>query len=95
MNTRVHTLPGRDERPYSAEELGERWGCSAQHIRDLVRTGRLRAFRAGRLIRIPAAVVRAFENGESEDGEAVSALNAGAERASPLPFVPRGRPVIR
>ncbi|WP_363311545.1 excisionase family DNA-binding protein [uncultured Devosia sp.] len=50
-----------DERPYTPETLADRWGCSSQHVRDLVGNGRLKAFRVGRLIRIPAATVREFE----------------------------------
>lgn len=37
-----------DDRPFSSEELAERWGVSAQHVRDLIRLGTLRHFRVGR-----------------------------------------------
>ncbi|MCA0944536.1 helix-turn-helix domain-containing protein [Salipiger pacificus] len=50
-------------RPFSPATLGERWGCSAQHIRDMVARGDLKAFRAGVLIRIPAAEVARVEDG--------------------------------
>lgn len=95
MNQRLHSLPGRDERPYSVDELAERWACSPQHIRDMVRDGRLRAFRAGRLIRIPAAVVRAVEGGAADDGSSLGALHEEVERSRALPFVPPGLPIIR
>jgi excisionase family DNA binding protein len=49
------------ERPFSPDTLAERWGCSSQHIRDLIRAGKLESFRIGRLIRIPAAAVKKFE----------------------------------
>src|SRR6185437_9014082 len=57
----VRRMVAVSERPYSSEELAEHWGCSAQHIRDLVRSGALRSFRVGRLIRIPAIAVDEFE----------------------------------
>ncbi len=37
-----------DNRPYTTEALAERWDCSAQHVRDLIRAGTLRSFRVGR-----------------------------------------------
>lgn len=49
------------DRPYSSEDLADRWGVSAQHVRDLIRSGSLRHFRVGRLIRIPAKAVYEFE----------------------------------
>lgn len=66
---RLPIPPRMADRPYNAEELGKRWGCSAQHIRDLVRAGKLRSFRAGRLIRIPLAAVLEFERGGFEGSE--------------------------
>jgi len=50
-----------DEKPFSTATLSERWDCSEQHIRDLVNTGKLAAFRVGRMMRIQAKVVREFE----------------------------------
>lgn len=49
------------ERPYSPETLGERWGCSAEKVRLMVRNGELPGFRLGKLIRIPAAEVERYE----------------------------------
>ena len=57
----MSALPANDSRPYSSAELAERWGVSDQHIRDLIAKGKLRHFRVGRLIRIPAVAVRDFE----------------------------------
>ncbi|MBN9305968.1 MAG: excisionase family DNA-binding protein [Devosia sp.] len=53
--------PNNGSRPFSSEELAQRWGVSAQHVRDLIAKGTLRHFRVGRLIRIPATAVREFE----------------------------------
>lgn len=54
----------RVERPYTPETLADRWGCSANHVRNLIRRGTLPAFRLGRLMRIPAAAVADYEAGE-------------------------------
>lgn len=43
------------DKPFSTETLAARWGCSPQHIRDMIERGELTAFRVGRLIRITAA----------------------------------------
>ena len=61
--------PRLDDRPYSTKELALRWNCSDQHIRDLVRTGAIRHFRVGRLIRIPAAAVEEHEARGQPAGE--------------------------
>ena len=43
--------------------VAERWGCSANHVRNLIKRGELPAFRLGkRLIRIPVAAVEEFEH---------------------------------
>ena len=49
--------------PLTVADLACRWQCSAQHIRDLIQKRELSCFRAGRLIRIPAAEVVRFETG--------------------------------
>ncbi|RKQ73493.1 helix-turn-helix domain-containing protein [Oceanibaculum indicum] len=72
------------QRPYTPEALAERWGCSHQHIRDMVRAGKLPAFRVGRLIRIRREDVEAFEQPATK--------GAPTEPPAPprLPFVPPG-----
>ena len=45
------------ERPFTPETLADRWGCSAETVRQLVKAGRLRGFRVGRMFRIPAVAV--------------------------------------
>lgn len=71
-------------RPFTPETLAEHWSCSAQHVRDLVRAGKLPAFRVGRLIRIRREDVLAFEQPETK--------GAPTEPPPPpeLPFVPPG-----
>jgi excisionase family DNA binding protein len=48
--------------PYTPETLAEEWQCSAKHIRNLIHSGSLRAFRlGGRLYRILVDAVQEFE----------------------------------
>lgn len=49
------------ERPYSPETLADRWGCSAEKVRLMYRSGELAGFRLGKLIRIPANEVERYE----------------------------------
>lgn len=47
---------------YTANTLAERWTCSGNHVRKLIRQGRLQAVkRMGKMIRITPAAVIAFE----------------------------------
>jgi excisionase family DNA binding protein len=62
-----HGPLGLGDKPYSPDDLAKRWQCSSQQIRDLVKRGELPHFRLGRLIRIPAAAVDAFERGEPRE----------------------------
>lgn len=59
-----------DDRPFSTATLAKRWDCSEQHIRDLINTGQLPAFRLGRMMRITAQVVADLESRtQTSDGE--------------------------
>ena len=49
-------------RPYTCEQVADLWGCSPNHVRNLIHRGELRAFRLGaRLIRIPADAIAEYE----------------------------------
>ncbi|WP_410795980.1 helix-turn-helix domain-containing protein [Palleronia sp. LCG004] len=48
-------------RPLTPEILANRWQCSAETVRQLVRSGQLRGFRVGRMIRIPVDAVEDYE----------------------------------
>jgi excisionase family DNA binding protein len=48
-------------KPFSPETLAERWGCSAEKVRQMFHRGELAGFRLGKLIRIPASEVERFE----------------------------------
>ncbi|WP_152276450.1 helix-turn-helix domain-containing protein [Methylorubrum populi] len=50
---------------YTPETLAQRWRCSANHVRNMVKRGDLPAFRSGgRLLRIRTADVISHEAGE-------------------------------
>jgi excisionase family DNA binding protein len=63
------------QRPFTPKTLAERWGVSAQTIRNEIDRGALPAFRVGRAYRIPAEAVMAREAGASLFGEATAADN--------------------
>lgn len=48
-------------RPFSPETLGQRWACSSQTVRLMIRRGELASFRLGKLYRIPASEVERVE----------------------------------
>ena len=48
---------------FTPQELAERWGCCSNTVRNAIMEGRLRAFRVGRLFRIPHDAVFDFESG--------------------------------
>ncbi|MCR9256210.1 MAG: helix-turn-helix domain-containing protein [Alphaproteobacteria bacterium] len=48
-------------RPYTPQQVAWIWGCSPNHVRAEIKAGRLRAFRLGRLIRIPRDAVQEYE----------------------------------
>jgi excisionase family DNA binding protein len=50
------------EKIFTPQELADRWGCCPNTVRNAVIEGRLRGFRIGRLIRVPAAAVDEFES---------------------------------
>lgn len=52
---------------FTPQQLAERWSCCSNTIRNAISTGELRAFRVGRLIRIPAEAVELFEQGHTQD----------------------------
>jgi excisionase family DNA binding protein len=57
-------MPMPDQRghpPFSPETLAERWQCSPEKVRRMVKSGGVAAFRLDRLIRIPASEVERIE----------------------------------
>lgn len=53
------------ERPWTPDKLAARRACSPNHVRNLIHRGEVRAFKIGRLMRIPHSAVVEFENGEA------------------------------
>src|SRR5690554_2527640 len=69
-------------RPMTPDQVAEIWGCSPNHVRNLIHRGELRAFRLGRrLIRIPPDALEDYEkcqtNIASEGSTADSSLPGG------------------
>jgi len=56
-------------RPYTPEMLADRWGCSSETVRTLIKRGELRGFRVGKLFRIPAQAVEEYECQTSTSGD--------------------------
>lgn len=77
------------DRPYTPESLADHWGVSAASVREGCRTGRIRAFRWGKLWRIPADAVREYEAcliSASEDC-AVDSVSTGPARMESAPAI--------
>lgn len=56
-------------KPFSIRTLAERWDCSEEHVRRMVKSGRLRTFDlGGKLIRISAEEVERWETSQSSSG---------------------------
>ncbi|NOX39749.1 MAG: excisionase family DNA-binding protein [Alphaproteobacteria bacterium] len=62
-------------RPFTPDSLADRWECSAETIRQMIKRGELQGFRVGRMIRIPYSAVEELEcqTSASVDCAAVSA----------------------
>jgi excisionase family DNA binding protein len=79
----------RAPKPFSPETLAERWGCSAEKIRQMFHRGELEGFRLGKLIRIPAIEVERYECSQLNQKDTNSSpigenlpLQSDAERAA-------------
>jgi excisionase family DNA binding protein len=70
--------------------LAERWGCSAEKVRQMFHRGELAGFRLGKLIRIPSNEVERFEVACSEETVNFNSSNTAentrsrSERARPV-----------
>jgi excisionase family DNA binding protein len=57
-----HPAPAEQlARPFTAATLARRWGCSTTLVYDLLTSGQLEGFRLGKLWRVSAAAVKAYE----------------------------------
>ena len=61
-------------KPYSPDDLAERWGCSGELVRAMIRRGEIAHFKLGKLYRIPASEVERIEcqTTTSSDGTAAN-----------------------
>ncbi|WP_083903063.1 excisionase family DNA-binding protein [Octadecabacter antarcticus] len=90
-------LPPPD-RPYTPDTHADRWQCSAETIRQLIKQKRLVAFRLGRLFRIPAQSVKDFEQCQTsqlETSEVASACIGGNQTENGPALVYRHAPERR
>lgn len=66
-------------RSYTPEQVAAIYGCSPNHIRNLVKRNQLRAFRLGaRLIRIPAGALEEYERCQMNTGSADLAVDGSS-----------------
>ena len=73
----VQALFPENRRPYTVKSLAERWDCSEEHIRKLVRSGKLPAFSlGGKLIRIAVEDVGLWEKARNLSGTGESLPSA-------------------
>ncbi|MFD1341448.1 helix-turn-helix domain-containing protein [Litorisediminicola beolgyonensis] len=56
--------------PHTPDSLADRWACSSETVRQLCRSGQLKHFRVGRMIRISAEAVDEFEARSAADADA-------------------------
>jgi excisionase family DNA binding protein len=71
-------------KPYSPELLADRWGCSAEKVRQMYHRGELAGFRLGKLIRIPALEVERFECAQLQAPKDTISSNTAANSPSLL-----------
>lgn len=48
-------------RPLTPDMIAERWMCSGETVRQLIRTGKLPAFRIGRMLRVTPQALEEYE----------------------------------
>lgn len=89
-------------KPFTVQQLADRWQCSPQSIRNMITSEYLKAIRYRRLIRIPYAVVEEAElcghtSDIQENGLTGLGENVDVQPASPTPqrtiTLPNGRRV--
>lgn len=71
-------------KPYSLEMLADRWGCSAEKVRQMFHGGELAGFRLGKLIRIPAIEVERIECAQTQPSQNTNSSAIEESSLSPL-----------
>jgi len=83
-------------RPYTPEQLAERWDCAPAHVRKLITTGQLRAFAIGnRMFRVPEDAVEEFEKGQLAEPSSRQASDAANEDRHSIAAAHRAAKLIR
>lgn len=54
-------MPEFERHAFRVSTLAERWDCSPGKVRDLIKSGDLPCLRLGRMVRVPATAVYAYE----------------------------------
>jgi excisionase family DNA binding protein len=71
-------------KPFSPESLAERWGCSAEKVRQMCHGGELPSFRLGKLIRIPAIEVERYECAQTQPTNTINSSPSAESSLSRL-----------
>ena len=67
--------------PFTPQMLAERWGCSRQHVHDLIKQRQLRAFRIGtKLLRVSAEEVARWEAQNTGSGSSMTDTSSSGGR---------------
>lgn len=83
------------DKAFSTETLAARWGCSDQHIRNMIKRGDLACFRIGNLIRIRACEIQRIEESSSTEAHGMSSgEKEPAQNVYPFGQKTGGRPSV-
>lgn len=80
------TEPPNKPQAFTPAMLAERWGCSERHIRKMISTGDLPAFRVGKLLRVRRDVVEGLDPAQERDRE----TKMPSKTADAFAYPPRG-----
>ena len=81
---------------FTPAALAREWSCSERHIRNLVATGQLRAFRlGGKLLRIPEDAVQEFMQWQTTASDGSMDASASPGGATESDTVTRLEPLTR
>lgn len=72
------------DRPYTVAGLAERWGCSREHVYQLIRIGQLQVFRlGGKLLRVSASEVARWESAGGSTASETTPSSSSTGRPAP------------
>ncbi|WP_425309753.1 excisionase family DNA-binding protein [Falsirhodobacter halotolerans] len=71
-------------KPWTPEMIADRWMCSGETVRQMIRDGRLPAFRVGRMMRVTNQALEEYECKTSGSDASTTALSScGTSRTAP------------